>query len=148
MYNDESVMVVLEALLSIMLTDPVADMLTRIRNAQMRHKAYVNVNLSKLNIAIADVLKREGFITKYEKVSAKPHANLRIFLKYTPSGEPLIKRIVRESKPGRRVYKGVKNLPKVLHGLGIGIYSTPQGVLSDRECRAKHIGGEYLASVW
>ncbi|MCX7703038.1 MAG: 30S ribosomal protein S8 [Planctomycetota bacterium] len=131
-----------------MLSDGISDMLTRIRNAQMRRKQSVDVLSSKINIAIAEVLKREGFIRKFERLPAKPQEVLRITLKYTADGEPLIKKIKRESKPGRRLYKKVSEMPKVLSGLGIGIYSTSKGVMSDRECRTKRIGGEYLASVW
>lgn len=130
------------------MTDPVADMLTRIRNALMRRRRSVDIPSSKMKVAIADVLRREGYIERYEVLPSKPQDVLRVQLKYDRNGEPVIKQIKRESKPGRRLYKSVKELPRVLNGLGIGIYSTSQGILSDRECRSRRVGGEYLVSVW
>ena len=130
------------------MSDPIADMLTRIRNALMRRRREVDMPSSKMRVAIADTLKREGYIIGYEVLPSKPQDILRIVLKYDAQGEPVIRQIKRESKPGRRLYINAKELPKVLNGLGIGIYSTSRGVLSDRECRVKRVGGEYLASVW
>jgi len=131
----------------LVMTDPIADMLTRIRNALMRKKESVDIPLSKMKRAIADVLKREGYIRDYEVIE-KDHGVLRVYLKYTKTGEPVIQHIKRVSKPGRRVFLGVREMPRVLNGLGIGIYSTPKGIMSDREARRQRVGGEYLAEVW
>jgi len=130
------------------MTDPIADMLTRVRNALAVHRAEVSMPASRVKAAIADVLTREGFIGSYEVVPGEVQGKLVIKLKYGPDGEQVINSIVRESKPGRRLYRGVSDVRRVLNGTGIGIYSTPQGVLSDRECRARNVGGEKLATVW
>ena len=130
------------------MTDPIADMLTRVRNALRVHRADVSMPASQVKVAIADVLQREGFIHGYEVVPGAVQGQLVIKLKYGPDGEDVISSIVRESKPGRRLYAGVAQVRRVLNGTGIGIYSTPQGVLSDRECRARNVGGEKLATVW
>ena len=130
------------------MTDPLADMLTRIRNGQQRHKTSVNSPASKLRANVLEVLKREGFIrgySRHEEDAGKPE--LVIELKYY-EGEPVIRRIRRVSRPGRRVYSGVKDLPKVRNGLGISILSTPRGVLSDAEARDNHVGGEVLCEVY
>ncbi len=130
------------------MTDPLADMLTRIRNGQMRHKSSVHSPASKLRANVLEVLKREGFIRGYSRREAdagKPE--LVIELKYY-EGEPVIRRIRRVSRPGRRVYSGVRDLPKVRNGLGISILSTPRGVLSDAEARDHHVGGEVLCEVF
>jgi small subunit ribosomal protein S8 len=130
------------------MTDPIADMLTRIRNANaVRHKV-VSVPASRLKRQIAEVLKREGFISGYDLIEDKKQGVLRIKLKYGPDGEKVITRIVRESTPGKREYRPVKELKPILGGTGISIISTPKGVLSDRECRKQNIGGEYLCTVW
>ena len=129
------------------MTDPIADMLTRIRNALMRHKESVDIPLSRMKRAIADVLRREGYIRDYEVLDSG-YGVLRVYLKYTPTGEPVIQHIKRVSKPGRRIYMGVREMPRVLNGLGIGIYSTSKGIMSDREARKHRVGGEYLAEVW
>lgn len=129
------------------MTDPIADMLTRIRNALLRKKESVDVPLSKMKQAIADVLRREGYIRDYDIVDAGQGV-LRIHLKYSPTGQPVIQHIKRISKPGRRIYHSVKKMPRVLNGLGIGIYSTSKGILSDREARRVRVGGEYIAEVW
>lgn len=131
-----------------MLTDPVADMLTRIRNAVRSGKAEVLVPASKLKLGIAEVLKREGYIEGFEIVQRPVQNEIRIRLKYGPAGEPVITHIERVSKPGRRIYLGVKKLKPVLRGLGISILSTPKGVLSDREARQANVGGETLCRVW
>lgn len=131
-----------------MLTDPVADMLTRIRNAIRSGKAEVLVPASKLKLGIAEVLKREGYIEGFEIVQRPVQNEIRIRLKYGPAGEPVITHIERVSKPGRRIYLGVKKLKPVLRGLGISILSTPKGVLSDREARQANVGGETLCRVW
>ncbi len=130
------------------MSDPLGDMLTRIRNAQMsRHVACVAPS-SKLRENVLDVLKREGFIRGFSTEEVRPGiAQLRIELKYN-EGEPVIKEINRVSKPGRRVYSKIKELPRVYAGLGISILSTPRGVLSDAEARAANVGGEVLCRVF
>jgi small subunit ribosomal protein S8 len=131
-----------------MMTDPIADMLTRIRNAVRIEHAQVEMPISKLKRGMADVLKREGYIWNWTEVEEKPVSRLRIELKYGPNGERLIQHIRRVSKPGRRVYSGSADLRPVLNGLGISIVSTSRGVLSDREARQKKLGGEVLCELW
>jgi len=128
------------------MTDPIADMLTRIRNAQMAQKSSVVMPSSKVKVAIAGVLKDEGYIDEFAVRDADGKAQLDIALKYY-AGRPVIERIERVSRPGLRVYKGTDELPRVLNGLGIAIVSTPQGVMTDRRARASHIGGEVLCIV-
>ena len=130
------------------MNDPLGDMLTRIRNAtRSRHAACV-APASKLRANVLEALKREGFIRGYSAEELRPGiAQLRIELKYN-EGEPVIKEITRVSKPGRRVYSGIKDLPRVYAGLGISILSTPRGVLSDGEARAANVGGEVLCRVF
>jgi small subunit ribosomal protein S8 len=128
------------------MTDPIADMLTRIRNAQMAEKLAVSIPSSKLKVAIAKVLKDEGYIEDFAVRDAAGKAELDIALKYY-AGRPVIERIERVSKPGLRVYKGKDDLPKVMNGLGIAIVSTPQGVMTDRRARATNTGGEVLCIV-
>lgn len=130
------------------LSDPLGDMLTRIRNGQRARAAAVESPASKLRANVLEVLKREGYIRGYSQAEEKAGlATLRIELKYH-EGEPVIKEISRVSKPGRRVYSGIKDLPKVYNGLGIAILSTPRGVLSDNEARAANVGGEVLCRVF
>jgi small subunit ribosomal protein S8 len=128
------------------MTDPVADMLTRIRNAQMAEKLSVSMPSSKLKVAIAKVLKDEGYIDDFaiREIGAKPELDLA--LKYY-AGRPVIERIERVSKPGLRVYKGKDDLPRVMNGLGVAIVSTPKGVMTDRRARAGNMGGEVLCIV-
>ena len=128
------------------MTDPVADMLTRIRNAQMAEKLSVSMPSSKLKVAIAKVLKDEGYIDDFaiRERGAKPELDLA--LKYY-AGRPVIERIERVSKPGLRVYKGKDDLPRVINGLGVAIVSTPKGVMTDRRARAGNMGGEVLCIV-
>jgi small subunit ribosomal protein S8 len=130
------------------MTDLVADMLTRVRNALRNRKPTVEVVRSNLNVAVADVLKREGYIGDYAALDTKPQPLLRIYLKYGPLGEQVINSIQRISTSGRRRYHGVRELGRVKNGLGISIVSTPKGVLSDRECRKQRVGGEVLCEVW
>jgi small subunit ribosomal protein S8 len=130
------------------MTDPIADMLTRIRNALRTQRAEVSMPASRMKRSIADVLKREGFIRDYDVVPGSVQGELRVQLKYGPDGERVINEIRRESRPGRRIYCGATDVRRVLNGVGISIYSTPAGVLSDRECREKNVGGERLATVW
>ncbi len=129
------------------LTDPLGDMLTRIRNGQRARKDSVLTPASKLRTRVLDVLQREGYIRGYSEEQMGPAAGIRIELKYF-EGQPAIKSIARVSKPGRRVYSGSKELPTVRNGLGITIVSTPRGVLSDAEARDQNVGGEVLAEVF
>ena len=130
------------------MNDPIADMLTRIRNAQMRGKSQVDTPASKLRGWVLDVLQSEGYIRGYEKtVDAKGHPALRIELKYF-EGTPVIRELKRVSKPGRRVYMSVKDIPSVRQGLGVSIVSTPRGVMSDANARAANVGGEVLCTVF
>jgi small subunit ribosomal protein S8 len=128
------------------MTDPIADMLTRIRNAQMAEKVAVTMPSSKIKIAIAKVLKDEGYIDDFAVRDGSGKNELDIALKYY-AGRPVIERIERVSKPGLRVYRGKDDLPKVMNGLGIAIVSTPQGVMTDRRARASNTGGEVLCIV-
>ena len=130
------------------MNDPIGDMLTRIRNAQSRGKNSVVTPASKLRARVLDVLKDEGYIRGYEaSTSVAGHPELRIELKYY-EGTPVIREIKRVSKPGRRVYSGVKELPSVRQGLGVSIVSTPRGVMSDAHARAANVGGEVLCTVF
>jgi len=130
------------------MSDPLGDMLTRIRNAQRARHASCLSPASKLRANVLDALKREGFIRGFAAEELRPGvAQLRIELKYN-EGEPVIKEITRVSKPGRRVYSKIEELPRVYAGLGISILSTPRGVLSDAETRAAHVGGEVLCRVF
>ena len=128
------------------MTDPIADMLTRIRNAQMVEKAAVTMPASKLKVSIAEVLKSEGYIDDFAVRENDGKAQLDIALKYY-AGRPVIERIERVSRPGLRVYKGKDDLPRVLNGLGVAIVSTPKGVMTDRKARASTVGGEVLCIV-
>ncbi|GAN76234.1 30S ribosomal protein S8 [Acidisphaera rubrifaciens] len=130
------------------LSDPLGDMLTRIRNAQRSRQTSCVSPASKLRANVLDVLKREGFIRSFSAEELRPGvAQLRIELKYN-DGEPVIKEITRVSKPGRRVYSKIRELPRVYAGLGISILSTPRGVMSDAEARAANVGGEVLCRVF
>jgi small subunit ribosomal protein S8 len=148
-----------------MMTDPIADMLTRIRNANAIERPAVEMPATKLKVAIAKVLVEEGFVLGYRTGKygpnadgadefqetddfAQPHLILQVFLKYGPDGEKVIRHIERYSKPGRRVYQGYKDVRRVLDGLGIAILSTSKGVLSDRQAKKAKVGGEILATVW
>ena len=152
-----------------MMTDPIADMLTRIRNASNIERPFVEMPGTKLKVAVAEVLLQEGFILGYRtgkytespgeggtknrefgevKDLSQPHIVLQVFLKYGPDGERVIRKIARYSKPGRRVYQGYKEVRKVLDGLGIAILSTSKGVMSDREAKKQKVGGEILCTVW
>jgi len=148
-----------------MMTDPIADMLTRIRNASNVERRAVDMPATKLKVAIAKVLTDEGFVIGFrvgkqvknaEGVEefvettdmSEAHITLQVFLKYGPDGEKVIRHISRYSKPGRRVYQGYKDIRRVLDGLGIAILSTSRGVLSDRQAKQAKVGGEILATVW
>jgi small subunit ribosomal protein S8 len=128
------------------MTDPVADMLTRIRNAQSAGKKNVTMPSSKLKIAIARVLKEEGYIVDYEKINQETHTEMVVTLKYF-NGVPVIEKIKRISKPGLRIYKAKDKLPKVLGGLGVAVVSTSNGVMTDRQARAIGHGGEIICTI-
>jgi len=130
-----------------MWSDPIADMLTRIRNAARVRRRQVKIPSSKIKVGIAKVLKEEGFISGYDVIEDTKQGVLRIDLKYGPRGEDVIHGLTRVSRGGCRVYRGVEDLPRVLDGLGIAIVSTPSGVLSDRACRERRVGGELLCTV-
>ena len=129
------------------MTDPLGDMLTRIRNGQQAKKDSVLSPASKLRANVLEVLQREGYIRGYSEEEMGPAKGVRIELKYF-EGQPAIKHVARVSKPGRRVYSGSQELPRVMNGLGITIVSTPKGVLSDAEARTQNVGGEVLAEVF
>jgi small subunit ribosomal protein S8 len=128
------------------MSDPIADMLTRIRNAQMAQKGSVVMPSSKIKVAIAGVLQSEGYIDGFSVRVSGQKADLELILKYY-SGRPVIERIERISRPGLRVYRGSDDLPRVMNGLGVAIVSTPRGVMTDRKARAEKVGGEVLCIV-
>lgn len=128
------------------MSDPIADMLTRIRNAQMAQKGSVVMPSSKIKVAIAGVLQSEGYIDGFSVRTDDGKAELELVLKYY-SGRPVIERIERISRPGLRVYRGTDDLPRVMNGLGVAIVSTPRGVMTDRKARAEKVGGEVLCIV-
>jgi small subunit ribosomal protein S8 len=129
-------------------TDPIADMLTRIRNANTVYREHVDIPASKMKLALAKILKDEGFIRDFELMEDGVRGTLRLYLKYGPNREKVITGLKRISKPGLRVYAPCDQLPRVLGGLGVAVISTSQGVLTDREARYKHVGGEVLAYIW
>lgn len=133
-----------------MMTDPIADMLTRIRNAVAIERPYVDIPESKLKTGVAQVLQREGYIWDFElvEVPGQPYKTLRLNLKYGPNGERVIQKIERVSKPGCRVYRRSSELPVVLQGMGISILTTSRGTLSNREAVEQKVGGEVLCTVW
>lgn len=134
------------------MTDPIADMLTRIRNANQVKSEYVEIPASKLKEEILSVIKKEGYVKEVEKLSVEDKGTtketLKVTLKYTGKKERVIKGITRISKPGLRVYAKATELPKVLNGLGVAIISTSNGVMTDREARQKNFGGEVVAYIW
>ncbi|RIW29976.1 30S ribosomal protein S8 [Bacillus salacetis] len=130
------------------LTDPIADMLTRIRNANMVRHEKLEIPASNIKKEIAEILKREGFVRDVEFVEDNKQGVIRIFLKYGSNNERVITGLKRISKPGLRVYAKANEVPKVLNGLGVALVSTSQGVLTDKEARAKQVGGEVLGYVW
>lgn len=131
-----------------MMTDPIADMLTRIRNALARERPSVDIPCSNVKIGIAQCLQREGYIWDYEIVEEPPAKILRVNLKYGQNGERAILHVKRLSTPGRRRYSAIRRVKDVLQGMGISVLSTSQGILSHREARAKNVGGELLCEVW
>jgi small subunit ribosomal protein S8 len=129
------------------MNDPLGDLLTRIRNAQMRNKGKVSSPNSRLRESVLDVLKSEGYIRGYAVVEREGRSEIEIELKYF-DGEPVIREIERVSKPGRRVYTSVRNLPRINNGLGVAIVSTPKGVMADHDARDANVGGEILCTVF
>src|SRR6202453_666382 len=130
------------------ITDPIADMLTRIRNAQSARHPKVDVPASKLKMEIARILKEEGFIVNFKLADEGAKRSIRIYLKYTPGNVPVISKIERVSRPGCRVYVGSKKVPRVLGGLGVNILTTPRGVMTGSSARKEGVGGEVLCHVW
>lgn len=131
-----------------MMTDPIADMLTRVRNALRIERGSVEMPCSKIKVAIAEALQREGYIWDFEVLEQEPQNVLRINLKYGPNGERVVQNIQRTSKPGRRIYRGADELGHVRQGLGVSIISTSKGVLSNREARKQGVGGEVICTIW
>ena len=130
------------------MTDPIADLLTRIRNAQVAKHKTVDVPASRMKVAIVTILKDEGFVDSFNLVAADVQEAIRIQLKYGAGGERAIQGLERVSRPGRRVYCGKDEIPRVLDGLGLTILSTPKGVLTGKTCRRLGVGGEILCNVW
>lgn len=130
------------------MTDPIADYLTRIRNANMAKHDSVEIPASNIKKSISEILKREGFIRDYKVADDNKQGVIKVFLKYGPNGERVISGLKRISKPGLRNYVGAEDLPKVLNGLGIAIVSTSAGVITDKEARQKNVGGEVIAYIW
>ncbi|MGB5515421.1 MAG: 30S ribosomal protein S8 [Thermoanaerobaculia bacterium] len=131
------------------MTDPVADLLSRIRTAYLAKHDRLDVPASKLKLEVCRILKEQGYVESFQELDGDPvKKQLRIYLRYTPDGEPLIRSIKRISKPGRRVYKGAEEIRPVLNGLGVGIISTSLGLLTDSQARQRRVGGEVLCEVW
>ena len=131
------------------MTDPVADLLSRIRTAYLAKHDRLDVPVSKLKLEVCRILKEQGYVESYQVLDGDPvKKQVRIFLRYTPDGQPLIRSIKRISKPGRRVYKGAEEIRPVLNGLGVGIISTSQGLLTDAQARKRRVGGEVLCEVY
>jgi small subunit ribosomal protein S8 len=131
-----------------MVTDPIADMLTRIRNAAMIRSEKVDIPASRMKLEIAKIMKEEGFIRAYKILKDKKQGILRITLKYTPENESVITGIKKISKPGRRVYVGHDSVPVVMGGVGISVLTTSRGILGDKTCRREKVGGEVLCYIW
>ena len=131
-----------------MMSDPVADLLTRIRNASRAEHEKVDIPASKLKVRITDLLKEEGFIKNYRLIEDDKQGTLRVYLKYGGGNEKMISGLVRVSRPGRRVYVTKDKIPSILGGMGVAILSTSRGVMTDRESRKQQLGGEVLAYVW
>ena len=130
------------------MSDPIADLLTRIRNASSAEHEKVDIPSSKLKVRITEILKEEGFIKNFRLIEDKKQGTLRVYLKYGPGNEKIISGLMRVSKPGRRVYVAKDKIPSILGGMGVAILSTSQGVMTDRAVRKQQLGGEVLAYVW
>jgi len=131
-----------------MISDPIADLLTRIRNASRAEHEKVDIPASKLKVKITELLKDEGFVKNYRLIEDEKQGVLRVYLKYGAGNEKMISGLVRVSRPGRRVYVGKDKIPTILGGMGVAILSTSRGVMTDRESRRQQVGGEVLAYVW
>ena len=131
-----------------MLTDPIADMLTRIRNSVLIKAEKVDIPASRLKVEIAKLMKEEGFIKSYKIIKDKKQGVLRVTLKYAPDNKPIVEGLKRISKPGRRVYVGKDEVPSVMGGMGIAVVTTPGGILTDKACRREGVGGEVLCYIW
>ena len=131
-----------------MITDPIADVLTKIRNASSAHLPATDVRASKLTERVLAVLKQEGFIRNYKEMGQAPKKQIRVYLKYAPDKSPALKQVIRVSKPGQRRYRGVEKLPRVLGGLGRSILTTSKGIMTDRQARKERVGGEIVCYVW
>jgi small subunit ribosomal protein S8 len=130
------------------MSDPLADMLTRVRNASTAKHSKVDIPASKIKVSLAKILKSEGYIRNYKLLRDQGHGILRIYVKYDEANQGVITGIKRVSKPGRRVYVKKKDIPFVLNGMGVAILSTSKGILADREARKENVGGEHLCSIW
>jgi small subunit ribosomal protein S8 len=130
------------------MTDPISDLLTRIRNAHLANHDRLEVPSSKIKLEICRILQEQGYIASFSVIEQPPGNLLRIMLRYGKQGQPAIRHVARVSKPGRRVYKGADAIPPVLNGLGIGIISTSKGLLTDSQAREQRVGGEVLCEVW
>jgi small subunit ribosomal protein S8 len=130
------------------ITDPIADMLTRIRNALLARHEFVLIPASRMKLSVAKILKAEGFITDYEVLKGKPQRMIKIYIKYTNKGQPVLSGLKRVSKPGLRVYCGRNEIPRVYGGMGIAILSTSKGIMSGKQAWHEHAGGEILCYVW
>jgi len=130
------------------MTDPIADLLTRIRNAHLAKHASVDVPASRIKMDIVRIMKDEGYVEDYQAVEDSRHGMIRVGLKYLPSGAAAIRGMQRISRPGRRVYRGKSEIPKVLNGLGVVIVSTPRGILTGSACHRDGVGGEVLCNIW
>jgi len=131
-----------------MMTDPIADMLTRIRNSVLIRAEKVDIPASRLKVEIAKIMKEEGFIKSYKIIKDKKQGILRMTLKYTQDNRPIVEGLKRISKPGRRVYVGKDEVPSVVGGMGIAVVTTPKGILTDKTCRREGVGGEVLCYIW
>ena len=130
------------------MTDPIADLLTRIRNAHLAKHDRLDVPVSKIKVELCRILKEQGYIRNYRQLETKPQGTLRILLRYSEEGQPAIRHMARVSKPGRRVYRGSGDIKLVRNGLGLGIVSTSHGLLTDMQAREKRVGGEVLCEIW
>ena len=130
------------------MTDPIADMLTRIRNATMMRHDRTDIPASKVKVEIAKILKQEGFVRAFKLIEEGPQGLIRVYLKYAEDGEPVIHGLRRVSTPGCRIYTRVESLPKVRNGLGVALVSTNRGVITDEQARGLRVGGEILCEVW
>ena len=130
------------------MTDPIADLLTRIRNAHRAKHDRLDVPASNLKMEVCRILKEEGYIKNVEMIEGDPRPMIRVFLAYSKEGKPGIQRMQRVSTPGRRVYRGADDIKPVLNGLGVGIVSTSQGLMTDRQARQRRVGGEVLCEIW